>query len=74
MHAKACVLFNHKTIHLKESFTDIYSKKNIYHVTTMSSKLTIRFDIITNSHNEKQYKYVQQIIMIYASQNMVFQL
>lgn len=39
----------------------------------MSSKLTIRFDI-TNSHNEKQYKYVQQIIMIYASQNMVFQL
>lgn len=40
----------------------------------MSSKLTIRFDIITNFHNEKQYKYVQQIIMIYASQNMVFQL
>lgn len=27
MHAKACVLFNHKTIHLKESFTDIYSRK-----------------------------------------------
>lgn len=74
MHAQACVLFNHETIHLQRKFHRYLFKKNIYHVTTMSRKLTIRFDIITNSHNEKQYKYVQQIIMIYASQNMVFQL
>lgn len=62
----------------RENFTDIYSRKtfNMRQPCKVKNKnfFTISFDIITNSHNEKQYNYVHQIHMIYKPQNMLYEL